>query len=416
MEIAEGTVEPLETTGIIRDSSGDRVPSARRSLGTGVTLASSGKSSLLAALSALTGRHAILLPRDASAAPTTLQVASPYRVRPPCLTVNVLEPSPGILTVSLLAYDGHFPRRLVWECQDIQYSGPATFALGITTGTVAFADTTLGNIDLPLPTRRFAIRLKLKLPDGSELSRTTGHYLPAASDLVGESYYQGDDYVDYEAQARGEAADVLKLLDNHGAADPVLEVGSATGVILEKLRNAGRNVTGVDFSGWAVGQAARRLGTDKVFQANVEIDELPPAVASRGPFATLLLWAVLEHFHDPFSVLAKLAPHMTADATLIVNTTNAASLSHHLFGDDWEGYFDWTHHGVDKVSVESLRNELPRLGWNIEELYTHSFWHVGADPDHAVLRDTFAYDARFGRLLRSHGLGDFLICVARRRR
>jgi hypothetical protein len=241
----------------------------------------------------------------------------------------------------------------------------------------------------------------------------TGHYLPFDSDGVGESYFRGEDYVDYEAEARTEAAAILKLLDVHQALDPILEIGSATGVILGELESAGRKVTGVDYSSWAVEQATRRLGEGKVFHANVEQADVPAAVKSRGPFATLLLWAVLEHFHDPFAVLAKLGRHMNADATLIINTTNAASLSHHLFGDNWEGYFDWTHHGVDKVSAESLRCELPGLGWNIVELYTHSFWHAGTDPDHAVLRDTFAYDARFGRLLRSHDLGDFLVCVAR---
>jgi len=86
--------------------------------------------------------------------------------------------------------------------------------------------------------------------------------------------------------------------------------------------------------------------------ANVETEALPARVAPRAPFATLLLWAVLEHFHDPFAVLAKLTANLTPDATL--------------------------------------------------------------DPDHAVLGETFAYDARFGRLLRAHDLGDFLVCVARR--
>jgi len=184
--------------------------------------------------------------------------------------------------------------------------------------------------------------------------------------------------------------------------------------VLEQLEKSGRKVTGVDFSSWAVDQATQRLGPEKVFMANVEDDFLPAVVAARAPFATLLLWAVLEHFHDPFAVLAKLTQYLTPDATLIINTTNSASLSHRVFGDDWEGYFDWTHHGVDKVSVASVRRELPRLGWNIEEMYTHSFWHAGADADHAVFRETFAHDARFGRLLRTRDLGDFIVCVARR--
>ena len=379
-----------------------------------MTFASRGKSSLLNALSWLTRRHAVLLPGVASPGSPPLDVSSPYRVLPPRLTLDIHAHSRGSLSVTLLAYDGHFPRREIWRKSAIPYGGPEKLVLDLTNGSLSFGGQRVGSVQLPLPTRRFAFKLELRGDDGTTLSRMTGHYLPAKSDDVAESYYRGEDYVDYEAQARHEAADVLRLLDNHRALDPILEVGAATGLVLEQLEKAGRSVTGVDFSEWAVDQAAQRLGPNKVVMVDVEKDDLPTVVRERAPFATLLLWAVLEHFHDPFAVLSKLTHHLTPDATLIINTTNAASLSRQLFGDDWEGYFDWTHHGVDKVSVDSVRRELPRIGWNIEEMYTHSFWHSGADPDHAVLRDAFAYDARFSGLLRSRDLGDFLVCVARR--
>jgi 2-polyprenyl-3-methyl-5-hydroxy-6-metoxy-1,4-benzoquinol methylase len=356
----------------------------------------------------------VLLPGEAKPGSQTLEVSSSYRVVPPRVTLGIHAQSRGTLSVTLLAYDGYFPRRVIWQKSAISYAAPEELVLDLTNGSVSLGAKQLGSVELPLPTRRFAFQLDLHCDNGTSHSRMTGHYLPAKGDDVGESYYRGEDYVDYEAQARDEWAEVLRLIDRHHASDPILEVGAATGLVLEQLEKSGRKVTGVDFSSWAVDQATQRLGPDKVFMANVEDDALPALVAARAPFATLLLWAVLEHFHDPYAVLAKLTHHVTPDATLIINTTNSASLSHQLFGHDWEGYFDWTHHGVDKVSVESLRRELPRLGWNIEEMYTHSFWHAGADPDHAVLRETFAYDARFSRLLRSHDLGDFLVCVARR--
>jgi SAM-dependent methyltransferase len=330
------------------------------------------------------------------------------------VTLDIHAQSRGALAVTILAYDGHFPRRVIWQKSAIPYATPDKLVLDLATGSLSLGARQLGSVELPLPTRRFAFQLDLHCEDGTSESRMTGHYLPAKGDDVGKSYYRGDDYVDYEAQARDESAEVLRLIDRHHALDPILEVGAATGLVLEQLERSGRRVTGVDFSAWAVDQATQRLGPGKVVMANVEDAPLPDVIAARAPFATLLLWAVLEHFHDPFAVLANLTHYLTPDATLIINTTNSASLSHQLFGDDWEGYYDWTHHGVDKVSVESLRRELPTLGWNIEEMYTHSFWHAGVDPDHAVLRETFAYDARFGRLLRAHDLGDFLVCVARR--
>ena len=83
------------------------------------------------------------------------------------------------------------------------------------------------------------------------------------------------------------------------------------------------------------------------------------------------------------------------DELLLLHTTNRGSLTRSLFGRDWEGYFDWTHLGVDRVSVESLTLELPRRGWTIEHLHTHLVWTVCADPTHATLREWYAADARF---------------------
>jgi hypothetical protein len=75
-------------------------------------------------------------------------------------------------------------------------------------------------------------------------------------------------------------------------------------------------------------------------------------------------------------------------------------------------YFDSTHHGVDQITVKSLREELPRLGWKVSELATRLIWDADADPTRATLRQWWAADARFRRLLAERELGDFITCVA----
>ena len=100
---------------------------------------------------------------------------------------------------------------------------------------------------------------------------------------------------------------------------------------------------------------------------------------------------------------------------LLINTTNADSLSHHILGEKWEGYYDWSHYGVDQVSVRSMRSELDRLGWRILQLTTDTLWASDADPFAATLRDWFSADARFRRLLSDRELGDFITCVAVKR-
>jgi hypothetical protein len=103
---------------------------------------------------------------------------------------------------------------------------------------------------------------------------------------------------------------------------------------------------------------------------------------------------------------------MAPSATLLINTTNADSLSHMIFGSDWEGYFDWTHLGVGQVSVTTMKQELPRIGWRISQLETEQAWDRSADPTRATLREWWASDARFRRMLSERDLGDIVTCVA----
>lgn len=371
-----------------------------------MSLKSAAKSGLLAAVSALTGRHAVLLPREAESEDALLDVRAPYRVETQHLSLKIDETIHGELRVTLLGYDGHFPRRPLWN-SSAPYRGASCLGIDLTTGEVRLEDTVLDRLPLPLPGRRFCFDLELETAQGCK-RRRTGHYL--ASD--NGSYYEGGNYVDYEQESRGEIEKVLELVEIHGAEGPLLEIGCATGVVLEALVERGVEGFGLDLSSWAVERARERLGPSRVFECDPESATLPDELGSRGPFRTLLLWAVLEHFRDPFATLERLGAHAALGAKLFINTTNAESLNRLLFDSEWEGYFDTSHHGVDAVSVTSLRRELPGLGWRIEELTTHLSWDSNPDPTHETLRQWWASDARFRRLLTERDRGDLVTCVA----
>jgi hypothetical protein len=125
--------------------------------------------------------------------------------------------------------------------------------------------------------------------------------------------------------------------------------------------------------------------------------------------------AVLEHFHQPYEVIARLTPLVASGGSIIIITTNASSLSRRVFESDWEGYFDWTHHGVDAITPSTLRNALNVQGWDVASLHTWHVWDRSADPIHASLREWFSADARLRKLLHERELGDFITCVAKRR-
>ncbi|MGH9321059.1 MAG: class I SAM-dependent methyltransferase [Vicinamibacteria bacterium] len=365
------------------------------------------KSGLLAAVSKMTGRHAVLLPPEAGDEESILNLSAPYRVEGDSLRVTLLEPESGALRVTLLGYEGHFPTKPLWS-GIADYRGPDELWLGVRSGEIGLGEKRLGSVPLPLPTRRFCFRLELDT-GGRRRHRLTGHYLASHGN---GSYFNGDNYVDYEAEARGDVPRVLELFKKYHARGPVLEIGCATGVVLAALAETGLECYGVDLSSWAVEKARTRVGESNVYVADVEKDGLSEAVRGTGPFRTLLLWAVLEHFHEPFRVLADLTRNVSPGAVLFINTTNARSLNRLLFGAEWEGYFDTSHHGVDAVSPDTLRTELPRLGWRIDELETHLSWDSSTDPTRAAVREWWAADARFRRLLTELDRGDLVSCVA----
>jgi hypothetical protein len=124
------------------------------------------------------------------------------------------------------------------------------------------------------------------------------------------------------------------------------------------------------------------------------------------------MFAVLEHLKDPQAVLAALTAVSAPGTLLLLETTNCDSLCHRVFGGDWEGYFDRTHHAVDRVGVRTVPAWLSGLGWTIVDRRTKIIWDRSADPTHATFRDWWDSDARFRRLLDERDLGDLLFCAA----
>ena len=338
---------------------------------------------------------------------------APYRVDDE-LAIELLDDAAGRLHLTLLGYEGHFPTKALWS-GEVDYDGRATLRYLVGDGAIYLEEATLGTMPLPSLARRFCWDFRLSLcgvGSGVDRERRTSHYLSRPTETIGRDYYEGGNYVDHAAETVGQSARILALMADASAVGPVLEVGCATGGFLEALGRKGIDGYGVDISEWAVARASEMLGPGRVFRCDAELDPLPAELIAKGPFRTLILWAVFEHFRDPFRVLAKLSEAAAPGAVLLLNTTNADSLCHRVFGQEWEGYFDGSHYGIDQVSVASVRRELAAMGWRIERMETDTPWDGSADPLHATLREWWHADARFRQLLVEKELGDFLLCVA----
>jgi SAM-dependent methyltransferase len=370
------------------------------------------KQALLKTVGVATRRHPVLLPQAAADEANLLEVVAPYRVENGELVVTIRERRTGMLTATLLTPQRPNSLRLLWRSLPLRYDGPSILRLNLSDGTVRFAERPSGEVPVPLPSRRFCWSLALQPGDESgPRSRVTGHYGPG-SGVVDGTYYSGENYVDYEAESVSTREMIVEMARRYPFRGRALEIGCATGALLEDLTAAGFDAVGVDYSAWAVDRARARVGADRVWQFDVERERPDPVLGPRAPFGALIMLSVFEHFADPFAVLERLTALIEPGGRLFLTTTNADGLGHCMFGRDWEGYFDWTHLGVDLVSARSMREGFPRLGWQVNQLETTVIWDGNADPTHATLREWWASDARFRRLLVERDLGDLITCVA----
>jgi 2-polyprenyl-3-methyl-5-hydroxy-6-metoxy-1,4-benzoquinol methylase len=366
------------------------------------------------AASAASRQHVFVLSADAGPSPQILDARGAYRVSGDDLRVELREPSRGTLEASLLGYIGHHPRRVIWKSPPHSYDGPTSVILRLSTGEVAVNATAWGRIEPSAIGPRFCWRFS-HTTNGRTRSRLTSHYRADrdGADDHGEAYYSGANYVDYDAESRAQHRQVLELLDEWRAQGPLLEVGCATGGLLQAIeRERGIAGLGVDISGWAVAQAARKLGPNRAWQADLDRDPLPAAIRQAAPFRTIVMFSVLEHLQNPQAVIAALTSVSSRGTLLLLETTNSESLCHRVFGDDWEGYFDRTHLAVDRVGVRAVSQWLSALGWTIADRRTRMIWDGSADPTHATFRDWWDSDARFRQMLHERDLGDLVFFAA----
>lgn len=97
----------------------------------------------------------------------------------------------------------------------------------------------------------------------------------------------------------------------------VLELGCGEGRLGERLAALGHEVHGVEFVPAAAAIAARRL--HRVHCGDVESLPLDYPI---GHFALLVCGDVLEHLRDPWALLARVRPLLTADAHVVVSVPN----------------------------------------------------------------------------------------------
>lgn len=159
--------------------------------------------------------------------------------------------------------------------------------------------------------------------------------LPPVSTLVHNYINMIDEkYLEEEAGRRISARSILKELKKLKKKGRVLDIGCATGFLLDEAKKDGWKVYGVELSKWAADYTKNKFGIE-VFQGSLRRANLPDRF-----FDAVILKDTLEHVYNPKEILIEIRRILRPDGIICLNTPNIDSLVSKLLRAKWWGIKD----------------------------------------------------------------------------
>lgn len=121
----------------------------------------------------------------------------------------------------------------------------------------------------------------------------------------------------------------LERLEKRVSRGRLLEVGCATGFLLDEARRRGWDVAGVELSEFASQYARENLGLPVV------TGTLKEAALPSAQFSAAILDDVIEHVGDPAGEIAELRRVLAPGGVALFHTPNASSPWHRVMGRHW---------------------------------------------------------------------------------
>jgi 2-polyprenyl-3-methyl-5-hydroxy-6-metoxy-1,4-benzoquinol methylase len=140
---------------------------------------------------------------------------------------------------------------------------------------------------------------------------------------------------------------------------PLLDVGCATGFLLEEARTHGFDPYGVELSEFAARIARERLGDDRIHRGT--LDDSPFQGRS---FAVVVMSDLLEHVRSPSALLRRTRDLVADFGALVIVAPNVAALSRRMLGKHWT---DFKREHLFYFEPRTLGAMLARSGFELLE-------------------------------------------------
>ncbi len=156
---------------------------------------------------------------------------------------------------------------------------------------------------------------------------------PRPSAAFAQSLYGDIADPEYQDEAEGRQKNferILKTLEKqHPEKGSLLDVGAATGILMNLARIRGWKPEGIEPSTWAVQTARER------YQLEIQPGDFETADVFTQRFTAVTMVDFIEHIPDPVIALTKARDVLCPDGTLCLVTPNLRSLAARLTGRRW---------------------------------------------------------------------------------
>ena len=226
-----------------------------------------------------------------------------------------------------------------------------------------------------------------------------------------------DFYTQEEAGRRRSADSILKYLAKINKKGRLLDVGCATGFLLDQARKQGWEVYGVELSAWAVDYAKNKLQLPNIIQGSLKDANYPANF-----FDVVVLKDVIEHLTDPKETLEQIRHILKPSGIMCCNTPDIDSLASKILGAKWWGIKQSHLFYFNRNNLSALLEATGFLPVKIRSharTFTINYWIynlIGFKPGFGFIRSWLDKKPSWANQLLCIDLGDQVEIFARKSR